>query len=131
MMAVALALALQAPIAAVAPGDDPALETCLRAQQPADEPIKYITGCYRAALGRAEAQLEVQFAAMTGRMRADGVPIRDAVAARRQWLTFRTEWCRVEGVGDPDAEARALTDLQCRTELTQRFLARIASAYQR
>jgi uncharacterized protein YecT (DUF1311 family) len=127
MIWIALALALQA----VAPSDDLELETCLRAQKSSDEPIGYITGCYRAALARAEAQLDVQFLAMIDRMRADGISIRDAEAARRGWVNFRTTWCRVEGVGDPDADARSLTNLQCRTELTQRFVARVASAYQR
>lgn len=113
------------------PVEDPSLESCLRAQQPADEPVAYITGCYRSALDRAEASLEDRFSAMIARMRQDGVPTRSALSARRAWIEFRNDWCRVEGAGDPDAEARALTDLQCRTEVTQRYLSRVSSAYQR
>lgn len=113
------------------PDNDAALQQCLREQKPEDSPVPYITGCYRAALANADAALKLAFADMTGRMRSDGLSVRGAVAARRNWVAFRESWCKVEGTGDPDAEARSLTDLQCRTELTQRYLSRVGSAYQR
>lgn len=128
-MFVTLLLLLAAPAASLN-ADDPALEQCLR-QPTGDDPLPQIRQCYQDAFTRAGAEVEQRFAGMLERMRADGVPTREATAARQSWLQFRDRWCRVEGVGDPDPAARSLTELQCRTELTQRFLARVRSAYQR
>lgn len=133
MIAIILAglLGGQAATPAVQVAPDAPLETCLAAQKPEDDAESYVTACYQASFDRANAALTAGFEALALRLAKDKLSASDVRDAQDHWLAYRDAWCRIEKAGEPDVPSRPLTELQCRTEISLRLLARMRNAWQR